>query len=235
MKKPVRRIIEDKRRWHHQPTPEEKEQGFKGWYSRGYLPHFDLPGVLQFVTYRLADSVPAAVLREWEQAGELADDQERFRRLESLLDRGHGRCQLRDSRIAELVEANLRFHDGHGYRLIAWVVMPNHVHLLAELWQPLGVVVKQWKSYTATAANRILGTVGERFWQPEYFDRYIRDRDHGLRVVRYIERNPVGAGLVEAPEAWPWSSARFREPGTPAALPAAVGLRALRAPERGPI
>jgi putative DNA methylase len=88
--------------------------------------------------------------------------------------------------------------------------MPNHVHALIEVWQtPLGTILKGWKSYTSKVANKILGC-GGTFWQDDYFDRYIRDEDHYRRVVRYIENNPVKAGLVRMPAEWPWSSAHFR-------------------------
>jgi REP element-mobilizing transposase RayT len=219
MKKPVEQIVAEKRKWHYQPTADEEARGFKGWYSRGYLPHFDAPGVWQFITYRLGDSVPIEQLQEWCEILGLKDKREKFRQIERFLDRCLGACHLRDPRIAEIVQGNLWFHDGRSYRLLAWVIMPNHVHILAEMWQPLGVVLKQWKSYTANAANRLLGCVGEPFWQAGYYDRYIRDQEHYRRVVRYIENNPVKAKLVRTPEEWLWSSARYRGPYASDELP----------------
>src|SRR6266480_5251032 len=67
-KKPAHQVVAEKRQWHHQPTAEEQAQGFKGWYSRGYLPHFDAPGTWQFITYRLVDSIPAELRHEWVEA-----------------------------------------------------------------------------------------------------------------------------------------------------------------------
>jgi len=95
--------------------------------------------------------------------------------------------------------------------------MPNHVHALIEVWQtPLGKILKGWKGYTGKEANKILRCEGT-FWQDDYFDRYIRDEAHYRRVVRYIENNPVKAGLVAMALDWPWSSAHFRsEEGTSA-------------------
>jgi REP element-mobilizing transposase RayT len=209
-KKPAQQIVAEKRQWHHQPSAEEKAQGFKGWYSLGHLPHFDAPGTWQFITYRLADSIPAELRDEWAEAMKLEDDHEKFRRMELMLDRGLGKCHLREPRMAQLVQENLWFHDGKAYRLLAWVVMPNHLHILAEMWKPLGVVLKNWKSYTGSAANKMLGQVRETFWQADYFDRYIRDQEHYRKVVRYIENNPVKAGLVREPAQWPWSSAGYR-------------------------
>jgi len=209
-KTPAHQVVAEKREWHHQPSAEERAEGFKGWYSRGYPPHFDAPGTWQFVTYRLADSIPAELRHEWEEAMKLEDDREKFRRMELMLDRGLGACPLRRTRVARMVQDNLWFHDGKAYRLLAWVVMPNHIHVLAEMWKPLGAVLRNWKSYTGSEANKLLDRVGETFWQGDYFDRYIRDRAHYRKVVRYIENNPVKAGLAREPAQWRWSSAPFR-------------------------
>jgi REP element-mobilizing transposase RayT len=140
----------------------------------------------------------------------LEDDLEKQRKLENYLDLGHGACHLRDPRIADLVQGNLWHHDGVKYRLLAWVVMPNHVHALIEVWQvPLGRILQSWKGYTAKEADKILGREGT-FWEDDYFDRYIRDEEHLRRVVHYIESNPVKARLTPLAAEWPWSSARFR-------------------------
>src|SRR5438067_2314939 len=177
-KKLAHQVVGEKREWHHQPSVEEQAQGFKGWYSRGYLPHFDAPGVWQFITYRLADSIPAELDCEWAETMKLEDDREQFRRMEQMLDRGLGACHLRDRRVAQIVQDNLWFHDDKSYSLLAWVIMPNHLHVLTEMRKPLGVVLKNWKSYTGGEANKILARVGQSFWQPDYFDRYIRDQEH---------------------------------------------------------
>lgn len=185
----------------------------RGWYSRGYLPHFDEPDRIQFITYRLADSMPQAFLDNADEAlrrGEITEAGRR-KRIEYYLDRGRGECWLKDPAIAELVEGSLRHFAGERYRLLAWCVMPNHVHALAEMIVgfPLADVVQNWKSYTAHEMNRMLGRRG-RVWQPEGFDRYIRDEKHFNRVLGYIEENPQNAGLVVDAKDWAWSSARFR-------------------------
>ena len=110
-----------------------------------------------------------------------------------------------------VVEENWLHFDNQEYRLLAWVVMPNHVHLLVEIWQtPQAQLVKDWKGFTARRINRLLGRSG-KLWQDDYWDRYIRDEAHYRKVVHYIEANPVKAGLVKTPEQWPFSSARFRD------------------------
>lgn len=187
-------------------------QTHKGWYSRGYLPHFDDPGLIQGITFRLWDSLPGHVAESLVEELKQTSSATKRARIEAYLNAGYGACYLRDPRIARLVENALLHFDGERYRMIAWVVMPNHVHTLIETIEgyPLGTVLHSWKSYTASKANQILGRSG-RFWYHEYFDRYIRDERHFANAVRYIHENPVKAGLVEKPEEWLFSSARLLE------------------------
>lgn len=150
-----------------------------GWHSRGYLPHFD-GGKQQFITFRLGDSMPQAILERWrrelEKEGGDNFDSVLRRRVEAYLDQGYGDCHLKNPRVAEIVQDSLLFYDGERYRVSAWVVMPNHVHLLLAPAQgeELSEILHSLKSYTAHKANRILGRTG-RFWQRESFERYIRD------------------------------------------------------------
>jgi REP element-mobilizing transposase RayT len=227
----LKRLIDGKRRWTEPLAPEDAAKGFKGWYSSKHLPHFDSPGAQQYITYRLADSLPGECRGEWEAILAIEDDLEKQRRLEHYLDLGRGACHLRDSRVAELVQGAFWHYDGVRYRLLAWVVMPNHIHALIEVWQtPLGKILKDWKSWTAKEANKVLGREGT-FWEDDYFDRYIRDEDHFQRVVRYIENNPVKASLVRMAAEWPWSSAHYRnQEGTSAKTLA--HLTANRAPDK---
>ena len=206
----LHQFIAEKRKWSEPLSDADAKKGFKGWYASKHLPHFDSPGTQQFITYRLADSMPAARRSEWEVFLHLEDKLEKQRKIEAYLDRGYGECSLRDARIAQLNQENLWHHDGVKYRLHAWCIMPNHFHVLIELWQtPLGKILHSWKSYTSKAANKLLRRAGT-FWEEDYFDHYIRDEQHFWRVVRYIENNPTKAKLVRAPEDWEWSSARYR-------------------------
>jgi putative transposase len=206
----LKQLITGKRRWTEPLTPEDQAKGFKGWYSSKYLPHFDSPGIHQYITFRLADSLPAERRREWEAILAKEDESEKQRKLERYLDLNYGACHLRTPRIAELVQRAFWHYDGVRYRLLACVIMPNHIHALIEVWQtPLGKILKDWKGYTAKEANKILGGHGT-FWENDYFDRYVRDEEHFRRVVRYIENNPVKAELVRLAANWPWSSGHFR-------------------------
>ena len=90
------------------------------------------------------------------------------------------------------------------YRLHAWVVMPNHVHLLISPRVPLPKIMHSLKGFTARDANRMLRRTGLPFWQKEFFDHWIRNDSEFERVRAYIEQNPVTAGLAAAPELYPW-------------------------------
>ena len=188
----------------------------KAWHSRGYLPHLDQPDIIQSITFRLADSVPADVIAAWKSElalkGREATSDPRCAELRERIERyagqGHGACWLRDERIAGQVEDALLHFDGVRYRLLSWVIMPNHVHALIETTPgfPLEAVVHSWKSFTAKQVNKIIGRSGQ-VWEEDYFDRYIRDENHLSTVVDYIEQNPVKAGLVDTASDWRWSSA----------------------------
>lgn len=183
----------------------------KAWRSRGYLPHYDEPHLFQMLTFRLCDSLPAHRLAELSDPRNEAERREHRRMLEDLLDAGAGACHLRDARVARLAEDSLLHFDEERYRLLAWVVMPNHLHVLVQFLHghPMDKVLHSWKSYIANQANKLLCRSGV-FWQREYFDRFIRNEQHYLNAVAYIEYNPVKAGLAERAEDFPHSSARLR-------------------------
>jgi len=186
------------------------------WHSRGYLPHLEQAGLIQAITFRLHDALPQSKLQEWmeelEMSSRLPEERERElrRRIETYLDAGHGACWLRELRIGRLVEQELLHFDGERYRLLAWCIMPNHVHVLiqTEVGWDLAKMVQSWKSRSAYRANKVLGRKGS-FWQREYFDRFIRDGGHYANVLRYIDENPVKAGLAKTATSWPLGSARL--------------------------
>jgi len=195
------------------------KQPNKGWHSRGYLPHFDSVNEIQSLNFRLCDAVPMRLIEEWRRqlgwSRNLKQSDPRAvalrQRIETHEDAGYGQCFLRDSRIAALTEDALQYFDGTRYRLLAWCVMPNHVHSLIEMVEghSLGGILHSWKSYTAKKANRILGRSGQ-FWDEDYYDRTIRDDDHLRIAIEYIEQNPVKARLVTNARQWKYSSARRR-------------------------
>ena len=91
----LKQLIDGKRQWTEPLSPDEQAKGFKGWYSSKYLPHFDSPGTQQFISYHLADSMPAARRSEWEALLHLEDDLERQRKVQAYLDRGMGELKTR--------------------------------------------------------------------------------------------------------------------------------------------
>jgi predicted solute-binding protein/REP element-mobilizing transposase RayT len=179
--------------------------------TRRNLPHWEQEGATYFVTFRLADAVPAQLARQWREEletwrkfhpepwDETAVTEYRKRFLqprEDWLDQGHGSCRLRDSRAAIIVANALRFFDGQRYHLDAFVVMPNHVHALV---QPLAgfrlsEIIHSWKSYAARQINKVFRRSGT-VWMQESFDRIVRDWDALLRCRAYIARNPEKARL----------------------------------------
>jgi REP element-mobilizing transposase RayT len=187
------------------------------------LPHWEVRGAVYFVTFRLADSLPKHALQkivsqrmnipvtaaqmsrrltpsERKKLGQL-----HARRIERSLDAGAGECFLRNPAIARVVANALKEFDGSRYRLFAWSVMPNHVHVLFQTIgkTSLADILHSWKSYSAKAANQILGRNGE-FWQREYHDHLIRNMTEFDRAVRYVMENPGKAGLKDWPWVWSW-------------------------------
>jgi REP element-mobilizing transposase RayT len=139
------------------------------------------------------------------------------------LDRGVGECWLRNQRVAKVVEDALLHRHEQQYELLAWCVMPNHVHVLVHVWTtPLAKMLQCWKSFSGGKANEILARDGT-FWEPEYWDTYMRTQGQERIAVHYIENNPLKAKLCGAPEEWKFSSGRFRDEYRQLNLTARVG------------
>jgi putative transposase len=95
--------------------------------------------------------------------------------------------------------------------LYAWVIMPNHVHVLFKVFDvPMSHLMDAWKGFTAKQANKVLARRG-KFWQDDYWDTFMRDEEHERRTRKYIETNPIKAALLLDGKKWPWSSERFRD------------------------
>jgi Transposase IS200 like. len=186
--------------------------------SRGYLPHWEVDNGIYFMTYRLADSLPDTIVARLRQERktirrQIAGDEtpnavQRAEidrlfvyRLDAELDRGFGKCHLRNPRIAALVVENLRHFDGERYRMFAYAGMPNHVHVLLQLFNgaDLDRLFHSWKSYTSHRALEIVNATAP-FWQKEYFDRLVRDERDFVQTRTYILENPAKAGLKD----WEW-------------------------------
>jgi REP element-mobilizing transposase RayT len=186
---------------------------------RKKLPHWEDAVAVYFVTFRLADSLPFAIVQDlkFQRQDIIATAKamrreltlrERFRlsqlfarKIDARLDTGSGSCLLTNPDVAGMLTRTLHHFDGSRYRLYAWCVMPNHVH---TVFQPLSeyklsTILHAWKSYSAKKANRILRLSGD-FWQREYYDHLIRDERDLHRCIQYVLDNPKRAGLKN----WPW-------------------------------
>ncbi len=187
------------------------------------LPHWSQEGANYFVTFRLGDSLPRSALvrlkdeREAllkaarKQDGKIAPEElARVKRvfsekLDGYLDAGYGACWMKRPEVAQIVASALKHFDGYRYELIAWSVMPNHVHTVV---QPLGDrslagLLHSWKSYTSKRINETVKRSGE-LWEAEYFDHLIRGIRDLERFIEYTLGNPESAGL----DNWQWIGGR---------------------------
>ena len=164
------------------------------------LPHWTTSEGTYFVTFRLIDAMSAELARR------IASRRKPHRLADRFLDRGTGRCWLRDPRIAMLVDQALRFYESKLYLLHAWTIMPNHVHVALRLLGnfDLGRSLGRVKGYSGHEANKVLGLQG-LFWQEESYDSLIHDQHQLSRAIRYVAMNPVNAGLTRRLEDWPWT------------------------------
>src|ERR1035438_5701258 len=176
-------------------------------FYRRNLPHWKPEGGAIFLTWRLFGTLPNGFtqhLRRW-----TSEPRKQFLSADRMLDSAStGPLWLKDSEIAGSVTQTIHRGEELGqYVLRAYVVMPNHVHVLLEPLVQLSRLTNGIKGVSARDANLKLGRTGKPFWQGESFDHWIRDPGQYARTKTYIENNPVKAHLCAKPEDWPWSSA----------------------------
>lgn len=192
-------------------------------YHHGILPHWRQDGCSYFVTFRLADSLPRAVILQMEAdrvawlrshgidprssawrtdlfnlGGAKQCEYERTiaTSLNDALDMGIGSCALRDAAIGQIVADSLEYFHGTRVETGDYAVMPNHVHAILKPLPgfELEQIIHSIKSYTANEINLQLGNAGT-FWQRESYDRIVRDFQQLERFVQYIQSNPDKAQL----------------------------------------
>ncbi len=184
---------------------DEPNQLASGFHFRGVLPHLKKEAAKRPLT--------------WHEQEEL------FRwysiRVDKYLDAGHGECHLRRLEFADLVAGAICFFERQRYELRAWVVMPNHAHVV--VWpmpgHTLSDILHSWKSYTAHEINKLLPKRIVPFWQSESYEHLIRDDEDMRRCCHYTLMNPVTACLCARPEDWKWSSAHVSQPSVGVAQP----------------
>jgi putative transposase len=184
-------------------------------FYRRNLPHWHPEGASLFLTWRLYGSLPASPSTARNGCATKDSPGKRFKLLDAVLDKSNsGPLWLKNPRIAGCV-VNL-IHRGDSvlgyFALHAFVVMPNHIHLLITPKLPVPRIMNGLKGASARAANALLRRKGKPFWQDESFDHWVRTSKEFDRIRAYIEFNPVSAGLAAKPEDWPWSSASPKPP-----------------------
>ena len=180
--------------------------------TRHKLPHWQQGRVPVFVTFRLADSLPQSVLspllasreaflamnpKPWDEATEDRYVREFAAKFEDYLDAGHGCCALGNEKASAIVVGRLQCFNAQRYALHAYVVMPNHVHVLFTPHGQLSLpgIVQAWKGVSSRMIHKEGLSKLDPFWQPDYFDRLVRSPEHFEKVRCYIQANPSKAGL----------------------------------------
>ena len=170
------------------------------------LPHWHQDGKTQFVTFRLADSLPQDKVAEikglisnfeilhpkpWDKNTVSEYNKLVGPILERNLDNGYGECVLGDEAVRGIVEEAITRCDGDTYEVLAYVIMPNHVHILVNMSaeRTLGMFIKYIKGSTSHKINQLLNRQGA-LWMRRYFDRIVRSEDHLKHYIHYIYNNP---------------------------------------------
>ena len=193
--------------------PVDEPLHFFDWHSelsikRNNLPHWHQRGRVQFVTFRLADSLPSVKLQQlaefkakwveehpfpWDELEWMEYNEIIALKVDKWLDKGYGSCLLSKPSVRDVVVGALYYYNNKLYRLFSFVVMPNHVHVILsptgdnDVRSALGLV----KSYSAKVINKMTGGTGP-FWQKEVFDRIIRNVEKLDKFDKYIRNNPKG-------------------------------------------
>jgi REP element-mobilizing transposase RayT len=179
---------------------------------QGNLPHWQQENVWYFITFRLADSIPAKVVEQIKQERELwlkkydknnltTEQKKEYYKLfsertENLLNAGKGCGVFKNEKIAKIVSEALLHFNNQRYILDEWVIMPNHVHIVFKPFEGYSLpdILHSWKSFTANEINKVTGNKGQ-LWMHESYDHIVRNEKALQAIRRYIWDNPVKAGI----------------------------------------
>ncbi len=182
------------------------------------LPHWDVLGRPIFLTIHIHGAIPRAATEGIRrQTAELAQRHDTafvrrlklvFRNMEAWLDRPEHPPVLTRPEICAMLREAIATREARGWwRVLHWVVMPSHLHIL-YVGGTVGMktVVSDFKRWTGRQAAAIAGRNNDRFWQREWFDHWSRSAVETERIASYIRENPVRAGLTANAEKWPYGS-----------------------------
>lgn len=154
------------------------------------LPHIDMIGYYQFVTFRTYDSIDDFLKRLSNE--DISTNKKQYK-IDNYLDNSFNGCYLNDNIVGYLKDFFINKHKDI-YKLIAFCIMPNHIHLLFKQNIELDKIMKTLKGSSSNAINKLLGKKG-KFWESGYYDKAIRDEKHFMITYEYIKNNPIKAGL----------------------------------------
>jgi len=198
---------------------------FREFYKRR-LPHIQIRSATYFITFRLANSLSVDVIKklaeESNHVRNLAEDEKEsayyswFEKFDRYLDQAiYSKNHLSNNKIARVIAEAIEYRDGKVYDLIAYCIMPNHVHLVCKpleksnkTYFSLAEILHSLKRHTPREANKMLQRQGA-FWQDESYDYFIRDEAELERIFKYVLYNPVKANLVEDQVDWTWSYSKY--------------------------
>jgi len=187
-------------------------------HKGSYLPHWRREIASYSVNFRLADSLPQHILHSIKdereelmsasksKLGLNKEEQQRLEylfseKIENYLNMGKGSCWLKKDKIASCAANAINYFEEERYKLFAWCVMPNHIHVVLRTYPkyPLEKTLHSWKSFIAKESNKILNRSGS-FWVKESYDHLIRNEQELFHHINYTWNNPDKAGL----ENWKW-------------------------------
>ena len=207
---------------------------YREFYRRN-LPHIQPRGAAFLVNFRLAGSLPAdvverlraetleldaklMVIKDPKEKLLMRDKEQRklFGKWDDALHKSQtGPFWLKDERIAQVVADSMLYHDGTWFDVLAYCIMPNHVHLVLMPYESsitadysLTNIMHNIKRNSANHANKILGRTGT-FWQHENYDHFARDEAELERIIKYVLYNPVKAKPVKEQKDWKWSYCKY--------------------------
>jgi len=183
----------------------------EGEFHRRNLPHLYFDNGIYFITYHLANSIPAGALIKLKEEKVInlgLQESHLFIKYDNLLhSANNGINYLTIPEIIEISRFTIQYPDGKDYKIICYCIMPNHIHLVFELLnrnKGVSKIMQSIKRISSRKSNLFLQREG-KFWQDESYDRWVRDDKELYFIIRYILWNPVEAGLVSDWKDWEYT------------------------------